>query len=180
MVKNASERQELAAFLFAALEPAAQSLELQMLDVDCGSEVLQITLEDPNGLIDSTRLEAASHALSAELDVIPNVDAVYSGRYMLEVSSPGVERLLRTIEHFRRCLGSKVNIKLTSIEPGERRISGWIMGAENEIVRIAIDTFISPKDVREIPIDRIERAKTVFEWLGGEKKIDSGRGTARK
>lgn len=52
--------------------------------------------------------ERASRAIEARLDALP--DAI-AGRYVLEVSSPGVERLLRTVADWRRFVGRRVNLQ---------------------------------------------------------------------
>ncbi len=175
MIKKDISYEELSNRLIDALAPSAQTLGLQVLDVNCTGDVLQVVLEDPAGPIDSSRIEAASSVISAALDILQIVDEVYPHSYVLEVSSPGLERILRRPEHYQRFVGAKVSLKLNANVVGERRLVGWILGANEQLVTIALDFPVAPVDVREIRMIDIFRARTVFEWASGEKKIDSGK-----
>ena len=89
--------------LFAALQPVVVEAGLELVDVELKSGVLQVTV-DREGGVDLEALTDANRAVSAlldELDPIP-------GRYSLEVSSPGIERPLRTPAHFAKAVGATV------------------------------------------------------------------------
>src|SRR5690606_25160167 len=75
----------------------------------------------------------ASREISALLDVNDPV----AGRYTLEVSSPGLERPLFTMEHFRRFAGEQVKISVSLPVDGRRRFQGRIDDVEDD--RITID-----------------------------------------
>ncbi|MHB8670861.1 MAG: ribosome maturation factor RimP, partial [Acidimicrobiales bacterium] len=79
------------------------------------------------------------------------------GHYVLEVSSPGVERPLRLPEHFARFVGTTVAVKLrASATPGDgRRLEGVLEAADADAVVVG---------GRRIAHDDIERARTVFSW----------------
>jgi ribosome maturation factor RimP len=83
-----------------------------------------------------------------ELDPVP-------GKYTLEVSSPGLERTLRTPDHYRRAIGEKVRIKLRAELEGTRRIEGVLTDAGDDGVTV---------DDRRVSYADIDRARTVFEW----------------
>ena len=71
------------------------------------------------------------------------------------MSSPGVERPLRTPEHFRRFVGTTVAVKLRPDVEGERRVEGTLDDADDDGVIVG---------GRAVPYADIERARTVFEW----------------
>ena len=82
------------------------------------------------------------------------------GRYTLEVSSPGVERPLRTPEHFRRFVGTSVAVKTRPDVEGDRRLEGTLEAADDEGVVVA---------GRRLAYDDIEKARTVFVWEPAER-----------
>ena len=87
-------------------------------------------------------------------DVVP-------GRYTLEVSSPGLERNLRTPHHFQREVGKDVSIRLVAEHEGQRRFAGALVAATDATATVRVtDTAQSV----EIPLALIEKAKTVFVW----------------
>lgn len=79
--------------------------------------------------------EIVSRQVSALLDVEDPI----SGQYELEVSSPGFERSLRTLEHFRRFVGAVVKIKLRLARKGRQNFKGLLVGVEDQDVLIEID-----------------------------------------
>ena len=95
--------------------------------------------------------------VSRELDH----DDPVPGHYTLEVTSPGLERSLRTPAHFQRELGKTVALRLRDIgEGGERRVQGALVAAADDGVVVALDDGTE----RTISYDHIDRAKTVFVW----------------
>ncbi len=92
-----------------------------------------------------------SRDLSPMLDVYPPV----SGQYNLEVSSPGVERTLKTPEHFEKSVGEKVNLKLSSGDRVKGRLKGF---EEGEII---LET---EHGEERFPLSEVRKARTYFEW----------------
>jgi ribosome maturation factor RimP len=79
--------------------------------------------------------ERVSRFLSAELDAIDPVD----GQYYLEVSSPGLDRVLLRDEDFARFAGRPVEISLYRPTRGKKKFEGTLVGLENEIINIDTD-----------------------------------------
>jgi ribosome maturation factor RimP len=96
--------------------------------------------------------------VSAELDRIDPMP----GRYTLTVSSPGLERRLRTPAQFARAVGETVTMRVDAGTADVRRLTGTLEAADE-----AGCTLVGPDvpggEVR-ISYDQIERARTVFEW----------------
>jgi ribosome maturation factor RimP len=124
---------------------------LDLFDVEFGGGRL-VVLADRLGGIDLDALTRATHRISAALD---RDDPIPGGRYLLEVSSPGLERTLRTPAHFRRYVGSVVSVKTCPGAEGDRRIEGTLADIDDEGIIV---------DGRHIAYGDIERARTVFEW----------------
>ena len=141
------------------VQPILNDLSIDLYDLELNSGLLRVVI-DKSGGVDMESIALVTRLVSRELD---HQDPI-PGRYTLEVSSPGLERTLRTPEHFRRAVGSAVTVRLRPIVDGDRRFDGRL--AEADETTIAIDTNVGRVSVA---IDDIDRAKTVFVW-GPEPK----------
>ena len=144
--------------LFAVLQPAVLAANLELVDVELKAGVLQVTV-DREGGVDLEALTDANRAVSTlldELDPIPD-------RYSLEVSSPGIERPLRTPAHFAKAGGATVSVKTRPQVPGERRMQGTLVSSDDD--GFTLDVAGSDEPVR-LAYSDIDRARTVFVWGG--------------
>ena len=140
------------------IEPLLGEQGLEVVDVEHAGATLRITVDRADGGgIDLETVAGASEVVSAVLD---GADPI-PGRYTLEVSSPGVERPLRTPVHFRRHIGTTVAIKTRPGTEGDRRVEGTLEAADDVGVTVA---------GRALPYADIERAHTVFSWGGSAKR----------
>jgi ribosome maturation factor RimP len=141
----------------ALLEPVLAAEGLELFDCELKPGLLRVTVDGPSG-VDVDKLGHLSKRLSQLLD---ERDPIPS-RYTLEVTSPGLERALRTPDHFQRAVGQLVSVRTTgdAASEGDRRTQGTLESADSEAIVI---------DGRRIPYDQIDRARTVFEW-GGKPK----------
>ena len=95
--------------LLPVLEPVVSGLGLELYDIDINGSGRGRTLRvliDRDGGVDLEAITSVTQALAPVLDVDPAVSAVLPGAYLLEVSSPGLERPLRTPAHYRHAIGS--------------------------------------------------------------------------
>ncbi len=109
------------------VEPLITEAGLELWDVDFGGGVLRILIDRPGGA-DLDSISRLSEPISAILD---ETDAGPEGRYVLEVSSPGVERVLRTPDQYRRYIGELVAVKTAEPFDGERRFRGVLLAADD-------------------------------------------------
>jgi ribosome maturation factor RimP len=79
--------------------------------------------------------EKVSHELSALLDVEDPIPVAYT----LEVSSPGVDRILRTAAHFQRFVGERVHVELNVARNGRRRYTGQMTRADADGIELNVD-----------------------------------------
>ncbi|MGH9093275.1 MAG: ribosome maturation factor RimP [Acidimicrobiales bacterium] len=140
--------------LYDALLPVVAAHDLELVDVEAGAGLLRVTV-DREGGVDLDGLASANRALSAALD---ELDAM-PGRYTLEVTSPGVERRLRTPAQFARAVGETVSVRLAAGSEGDRRLEGRLASADGE----GLDLELARGPVR-VRYDAIDRARTVFTW----------------
>ncbi len=105
------------------VEPVITGAGLEVWDVEVRPGLLRILVDRPGG-VDLDTISRVSEAVSRVLDAH---DDGPEGHYLLEVSSPGVERALRTPEHYRRFLGEVVAVKTTAPVDGARRFQGVLV-----------------------------------------------------
>lgn len=154
------------------VEPALTSSGLELWDVEVSPGVVRVLVDRPGGIDLDSLATVAGRVVSPLLEEHP--EAVPTGHYHLEVSSPGVERTLRSIDHYRRFVGSEVSVKTTVPLHGARRHHGTLLAVDAEGIRI------EPKDaapgaVVELPHDRIDRARTVLAWGSGVGKAGAAK-----
>jgi ribosome maturation factor RimP len=144
--------------------PLLDERKLDLYDIELAGPVLRVVIDRAGGL-DLDVLADATRAVSRALD---EADPI-AGRYTLEVTSPGLERPLRTPRHFAGAVGETVKVKVTAAaagETGERRLAGVLAAADDGGITVRSD---DPPAERRVPYDDIERARTVFEWGPAEK-----------
>ena len=107
----------------ALAAPIAAENGCEVWDVEyvkeAGSWYLRVYLDRPEG-VTIDHCEAVSRALSDKLDEADPIE----GSYILEVSSPGADRVLRKPEHFARFVGEKVEVKLYRPRDGAKSLVG--------------------------------------------------------
>lgn len=134
----------------AVVEQPLSEAGFEVVDVERKGPVLAVSVDRPEG-IDLEAVTEASRLVNALLDEHDLLGA----QSTLEVSSPGVERPLRTPEHFRRFVGTEVAVKLRPGTAGERRLSGALEAADDEGVVVG---------GRRLAYADIDKARTVFVW----------------
>jgi ribosome maturation factor RimP len=160
--------------VYELIESVLASSDLELVDVQSGAGLLRVTVDRPGG-VDLDTLSGLNRAISAALD---REDPMPGGRYTLEVSSPGVERPLRSPEQFRRFVGAGVSVKTRPGTEGERRLAGQLADADG--AGIVIVGAGLPEGGRRLAYDDIERARTIFEWGPTHSEDGARRGPRRQ
>jgi ribosome maturation factor RimP len=120
-----------------------------------GASVFKVFVDGAGG-VDIDTLAEVSEEISRGLDLRDPIP----GRYTLEVSSPGLERTLRSPVHFTRSVGKKVVVKTKDrLINNSHRVEGVIAGTDDKSVVLQIDA-----DEVAVPYETIKAARTVFEW----------------
>jgi ribosome maturation factor RimP len=142
--------------------PILADRQLELYDVEHAGGVLRVVVDRDGGL-DLDALSDATRAVSRALDEADPLP----GRYTLEVTSPGLERTLRTPEHFAGAIGETVKLKTAPGVESERRIEGVLTAADHD--GITVRTGEGDAHVRRLAYDEVVRARTVFEWGPGPR-----------
>ena len=140
-------------------EAVAQRRRLSVWDVELagqpGRSIVKVYVTGDQGGPDLDTVAQISEEISRGLDLKDPIP----GSYTLEVSTPGLERNLRTAEHFASSVGEKVSIKTRErLHGNSHRIDGTITAAGG-----AIELDVEGETVT-VPLDQIKSARTVFEW----------------
>lgn len=122
-----------------------------------GQGTLRVYIEKPDQEVDIDDCEAASRELSAMLDVEDPIP----GHYVLEVSSPGIDRPLFTVEQFERFVGEEVKLVLTAPQDGRRRFRGHLTAVESQVIHMRLD------DGKDVAFEHaaVESARLVPDWV---------------
>ena len=148
------------------LRSLLSELGVELYDLEMVKGTLNVVVTKPGG-IDLESLTKANRTISEWLDANDPIP----GRFTLDVSSPGLERRLRTPAHFKSALGEVVTLREARRGEPTRRLEGVVLDADERTV--TIDDQANGRVV--VSIDSVERARTVFKW-GAEAKPTPSRG----
>lgn len=159
--------------------PLLEGTDAEIYDIEFTGGVLKITLDRVGG-IDMGVIGRFTRAVSRMIDETDPISSAFT----LEVSSPGLERPLRTPAHFARSVGELVIIKARAGVEGERRLKGTLVSSDDDGIDLAVEGAEAGQTQR-LTFDEIERARTVFEWgpgpkPGGPKSLPSAKKKAAK
>jgi ribosome maturation factor RimP len=137
------------------IKNVVESMGLSLYDIvtvsEFGATIYRVMINSKDG-VSLDQCAEVTRMLNPLLDVTPPV----SGDYRLEVSSPGIERKLKTLKHFNASVGEKVKVVLLSNEV----LKGDLVKVEGSNITI------NDEQVGEqtIPFDEVIKASTYFEW----------------
>lgn len=121
-------------------------------------KTLQIMIERMDDI--NVTVDDCAH-VSRTVSVLLDVDDPIHESYILEISSPGLDRPLTKKEDFKRFAGSMVKIELSTPRDGSRRFHGLLLGVEGESVKIELDP---QKEVAEFAVSDIQKAKLIPDY----------------
>ncbi|MEP1125864.1 MAG: ribosome maturation factor RimP [Ilumatobacter sp.] len=160
----------------ALVEPITADLDLDLYDIERRGGTVRITVDTPpgsDGGINLDTLSLATRLISRELDH----EEPITTQYTLEVTSPGLERTLRTPAHFQREVGKDVTVRLAGhavADGGARRVDGKLLAADDTTATL----LTADGDERAIAIADVDKARTIFEW-GPKPKPGKGPGNTK-
>ena len=141
------------------VQPVIEGLGFELVRIRLmggATRILQIMADKPDGGIEVDHCGDISTAVSAVLDVEDPIEE----NYVLEVSSPGIDRPLTRLKDFEMWKGWEARIETTELIDGRRRFKGTLGGVEGEEVLIQLD---EGKDTVTIGLQ--------FDWLSDAKLI---------
>ncbi len=121
-----------------------------------GRLLVEVSIDCPGGVDVQTCQEVSGH-VEAWFDAIDPIDVPY----MLQVSSPGLDRPLKKRKDFERFAGRLARLKLAP-DPGQRkgkRLIGRLRGVDDDATLIEVEGRVT-----RVPFDQIEEARLEYEW----------------
>ncbi|MEM7019622.1 MAG: ribosome maturation factor RimP [Pseudomonadota bacterium] len=138
--------------------PVVEAMGYEFVGVEClpvhGHFTVRVYIDSPDGILmeDCTQV---SRQLSGVLEVEDPIES----EYMLEISSPGVDRPLFSQAHFERFVGEQVKIKLIKPFEDRRNFTGLLKGWMDENVVVEVDG-----EEYQLPHTNIEKARLIPDW----------------
>jgi len=149
-----------AAHITETLRPTIQAMGVDLWGIEYlvqgKHSTLRIFIEKTEGGVDIDDCERVSRQVSALMDV----EDIIPEAYTLEVSSPGLDKLLFDRSHFEVCAGSLVKIRLKMNYEGRRNFKGRLQGIEGDEVVLHLDE----KEEILFPLETIDKAQVVPEF----------------
>ncbi|RLB43665.1 MAG: ribosome maturation factor RimP [Deltaproteobacteria bacterium] len=150
--------QQIAQKVISIVEPVIEELGLDLVDVEYVTErgrwVLRVYIDKPGGV---TVDDCAD--VSNEIGDLLDVKGVISGAYILEVSSPGLNRPLRKEKDFVWATGKKIRVRTKVPIHGRRNFTGLLEGYREGMIAIRVD-----RDTFELALSDLEKANLLYSF----------------
>jgi ribosome maturation factor RimP len=118
-----------------------------------GKKMFRLFIDSANG-VSADDCSKVSHQVSALMDVENPIQS----RYVLEVSSPGIDRPLFELSHYARFVGNDIKLRLAAPMSGRRQFQGVLSRVEGETIYLVVDG--SAQEIA-IPFSAIDRANLI-------------------
>lgn len=142
----------------ALLQSVADRMGIELVDVEFRqghSPALTVFIDTEDG-VDLNTCERYHNAIDPALD---ELDPTYGEPYTLNVSSPGLDRPLKTARDFERCLGEKVEVKLFAPIRGKKTLEGVLAGYDGKNIRLD-----DGKEEFPLELSRIAKVSRLIEF----------------
>lgn len=130
--------QSITADLERLVSPILEAGGLELVEASCkqgrGRALVQVFIDKPGG-VTLDDCQDVSRELSAVLDV----EDIIQGAYSLEVSSPGLDRPLKTARDFGRNIGRMLKVKYKDAERKQRALTGRLTGVDGSAITVAVE-----------------------------------------
>ena len=138
---------------------AAEGVELDDVEILGGGQIVRVTVdaEDPLGVDNIAEL-------SKGIGRLIDQDDPFTGSYTLEVSSPGLERKLTRLNHYKKSVGSNVKVKTFAAVDGEKKHQGALVSVDEDGFVVDIDG-----TERKFQYGDVSSARTMFVWEKGAR-----------
>lgn len=145
--------------LHTIIDPVAEGMgyEIVRIALQNSARGEAVTLQIMAERADGTMLVEDCARLSREISVIMDVEDPISAEYVLEVSTPGLDRPLTRRKDFDNYAGFEAKIELSTPEDGRRRYRGKLLGIAQDLVKIEVDG-----EVFDVDFNNINRSKLIL------------------
>jgi ribosome maturation factor RimP len=149
--------------LIGLLQPVVADLGYELWELEYGARagggLLRLYIDSPDG-ISVEDCERVSRAVSQKMD---EADPI-AGEYTLEVSSPGLDRVLRTRAHFERFSGEPVQVEMMHKLNGRKRFAGRLTSVTEGAITLEVEG-----GAVSLPLDAIHKARLAPQFATGHR-----------
>ncbi len=144
--------------VFALIEPLLEDSGYELVEVEYlsmhGRRILRLYIDREGGVTIDDCVD-----VSRELGDIIEVKEIIEHEYILEVSSPGLNRPLRREKDFIRAIGSKIKLKMNRDLDGQKNFTGILKDYNKRIVFLE-----TGGNIIELPFDNIEKSNLLYDF----------------
>ena len=137
------------------IEPAVNKIGYELTDLEMKwngeNNLIRLFIDQPEGI----GLEDCE-AVSQQIGMLMDIEEPIKDDYVLEVSSPGLDRRLTKIDHYLQFLGNEVRVKLSIPQDGRRNYKGNLLSANEDFIEVKVDG-----EVHKISIETIDFTRLV-------------------
>lgn len=141
--------------LRALIEPVVESLGCELWGLEYLTQGRHATLRLFIDKEDGVLVEDCA-LVSRQVSAVMDVEDPIAGEYDLEVSSPGADRSLYTLEQYKRYIGERVKVQLRVPFEGRRKFTGLLSAVESDDIVVAVD-----QNEYLLPIGSIDKANII-------------------
>ncbi|MBL7203411.1 MAG: ribosome maturation factor RimP [Desulfobacteraceae bacterium] len=142
----------------ALIEPVLDEMEIELVDIEYLSEqgrwILRIYVDKSGGIT----LDACAR-VSREIGDLIEVKDIFHQGYVLEVSSPGLNRRLKKEKDFERAVGKNIKIRMVTPFEGQRNFRGSLQSFQDGILCLSVND-----DLILLPYGDVEKANLVYNF----------------
>lgn len=147
------------------IEPVVDENDCELVDVEIarnqGRGLLRITVDSPSG--DGRVPISTCVAISREVETLLDAEDSMPGAYQLEVSSPGLDRVLGREKDFVAAIDHEVKLRTRRPIEGRKRYRGRLVSFESGVLKMNVDG-----EEALIPFDEVEKANTIYEFTSAD------------
>ena len=142
----------------ALIEPILDEMEIELVDIEFLSEqgrwILRVYVDQSGGIT----LDTCAR-VSREIGDLIEVKDIFNQGYVLEVSSPGLNRPLKKEKDFGRAVGKKIKIRMVTPLEGQRNFKGSLRSFQDGILCLSVKD-----DLILLPYGDVEKANLVYDF----------------
>lgn len=155
--------------LLDLLEPTIRGLGYELLGIERGranaGQLLRLYIDHDDGIA-----VGDCERVSRQVGDVLDAEKALRGDYTLEVSSPGIDRPLFTLEQHRRYVGEKVQVRLRNLVNGRRRLAGILRAvtADGFVIEVEGEHF-------QVAFSDVERSRLAIDWTTNKRPSTESR-----
>jgi ribosome maturation factor RimP len=151
------------------IEPVVEEHGCELVDVEVaqnrGKGLLRITVDSPSG--DGRVPIERCASISREVETLLDAAETMPEAYQLEVSSPGLDRVLGREKDFTAAIDLEVKLRTRSPIQGRKRFRGRLLSVASGVLKMNVDG-----EEASIPLDEVEKAKSIYEFTSADFSKD--------